>query len=152
MGRRSCLPFGKEMCTVYKKICTLYKEIGYSARKALRYNTFEWDFQNIPPYLPKQQKLLMRSSVLLIMVLFFVVADLKRICETEKGSLEITDDSVRKMLKKTGLATQCIQAENAVACNNVSLAQLCLKINSKMGGANNAIASNAITRLVSLPY
>ena len=48
MGRRSCLPFGKEMCT-------LYKEIGYSPRKAPRYNTFKWDFQNIPPYLPKQQ-------------------------------------------------------------------------------------------------
>ena len=94
----------------------------------------------------------MRSSILLITVLFFVVADLKRICETEKGSLEITDDRVRQMLKKTGLPTQCIQAKNAITCNNMTLAQLCLKINSKMGGANNAILSNAITRLVSLPY
>ena len=93
----------------------------------------------------------MRSSALLINVLFFITADLKRICETENGSWEIKDDRVRQMLKKNGLATQCIQAKNARLCKNMTLAQLCLKINSKMGGANNAIASNSITRLVSLP-
>ena len=94
----------------------------------------------------------MRSSVLLIIVLFFVLADLKRICETENGSLEIRDNDVQQILKKTGLATQCIQAKNAIKCNNMTLAQICLKINSKMGGANNAIFSNIITRLVSLSY
>ena len=94
---------------------------------------------------------LMRSSILLIDV-FFVIADLKRICETKNGSLEIMDHKVRQMLGKNGLATQCIQAKNAILCQDMTLAQLCLKINSKMGGANNAIASNAITRLVSLPY
>ena len=93
----------------------------------------------------------MRSSVLLIYVLFFIAADLKRICETENGSMEIRDDRVRQMLKKNGLATQCIQAKNAKSCKDMTLAQLCLKINSKMGGANNAIANNSITRLVFLP-
>ena len=96
-------------------------------------------------------KTVMRSSVLLIYVLFFIAADLKRICETENGSLEIRDDRVRQMLKKNGLATQCIQAKNAKSCKDMTLAQLCLKINSKMGGANNAIANNSITRLVFLP-
>ena len=62
------------------------------------------------------------------------------------------DNAVRQVLRKNGLATQCIQTENAVSCKGVILKQLCLKINSKMGGANNAIAENAITRLVSLPY
>ena len=81
---------------------------------------------------------------------FFVLADLKRICETEKGSLEIMNDNVRQMLRENGLATQCIQADNAITCKDMTLAQLCLKINSKMGGTNNAIVSNAITRLVSL--
>ena len=93
----------------------------------------------------------MRSSVLLINVLFFIAADLKRICETENGSLKIKDDRVRQMLKKNGLTTQCIQAKNAKLCKDMTLAQLCLKINSKMGGANNAIANNSITRLVFLP-
>ena len=93
----------------------------------------------------------MRSSVLLINVLHFVAADLKRICETENGSLEIKDDRIRQMLRTNGLATQCIQAKNAKLCKDMTLAQLCLKINSKMGGANNAIANNSITRLVSLP-
>ena len=93
----------------------------------------------------------MRSSVFGISILFFVVADLKRICETENGSLEIKNDKVRQMLGKNGLATQCIQAKNAKSCKDMTLAQLCLKINSKMGGANNAIANNSITRLVFLP-
>ena len=96
-------------------------------------------------------KTVMRSSLLLIYVLFFIAADLKRICETENGSLEIRDDRVRQMLKKNGLATQCIQVKNAKSCKDMTLAQLCLKINSKMGGANNAIANNSITRLVFLP-
>ena len=95
----------------------------------------------------------MRSSILLIRSCFlFFVADLKRICETENGSLEIKDDRVRQVLGKNGLATQCIQTEKASSCKDVILKQLCLKINSKMGGANNAIAKDAITRLVSLPY
>ena len=94
----------------------------------------------------------MRSSVLVIIVLFFVVADLRRICETENGSLEIKNDKVRQMLRKNGLATQCIQANNAIKCKDMTLAQLFLKINSKMGGANNAIAPNTVTRLVYLPF
>ena len=93
----------------------------------------------------------MRSSVFAISILFFVLADLKRICETENGSLEIKNDKVRQMLGKNGLVTQCIQAKNAILCKDMALAQLCLKINSKMGGVNNAIAPNAVTRLVSLP-
>ena len=93
----------------------------------------------------------MRSSVFGISILFFVVADLKRICETENGSLEIKNDKVRQMLGKNGLATQCIQAKNAISCKDMTLVQLCLKINAKMGGVNNAIATNNITRLVSLP-
>ena len=36
-------------------------------------------------------------------------------------------------------------------CKDMTLSQLCLKINSKMGGTNNAIANNSITRLVYLP-
>ena len=36
-------------------------------------------------------------------------------------------------------------------CKDMTLLQLCLKINSKMGGTNNAIANNSITRLVYLP-
>ena len=93
----------------------------------------------------------MRSSVFGISILFFVVADLKRICETENGSLEIKNDKVRQMLGKNGLATQCIQAKNAISCKDMTLVQLCLKINAKMGGVNNAIATNNVTRLVSLP-
>ena len=104
----------------------------------------------MPLFTSDQQEILMRSSALLINVLFFITADLKRICETENGSLEIKDERVRQMLKKNGLATQCIQAKNARLCKDMTLAQLCLKINSKMGGANNAIAKNSITRLVSL--
>ena len=105
-------------------------------------------FQNTPR---NQQKILIRSSLLVISVLFFVLADLKRICETEYGSLEIKNDKVRQMLGKNGLVTQCIQAKNAILCKDMALAQLCLKINSKMGGANNAIVPNTVTRLVSLP-
>ena len=86
------------------------------------------------------------------LVSFFFVANLKRICETENGSLEIKDDTVRRVLGKNGLATQCIQTKNAISSKDVILKQLCLKINSKMGGANNDIARNTITRLVSLPY
>ena len=41
----------------------------------------------------------------IINVLFFIAADLKRICERENGSLEIEDDKVRQILKKNGLAT-----------------------------------------------
>ena len=104
----------------------------------------------MPLFTSDQQEILMRSSALLINVLFFITADLKRICETENGSFEIKDERVRQMLKKNGLATQCIQASNARLCKDMTLAQLCLKINSKMGGANNAIANNSITRLVSL--
>ena len=116
--------------------------------KKVLFGVFEW--QNMPLFTSDQQEILMRSSALLINVLFFITADLKRICETENGSLEIKDERVRQMLKKNGLATQCIQAKNARLCKDMTLAQLCLKINSKMGGANNAIANNSITRLVSL--
>ena len=66
------------------------------------------------------------------------------------------DNAVRQVLEKNGLATQCIQIENAISAvirnKEVILKQLCFKINSKMGGVNNAIAENTITRLVSLPY
>ena len=117
-------------------------------RIALLYNNFGFVF---PKYTPNHQKILIRSSVLVINVLFFVLADLKRICETENGSMEIKNNKVREMLGKKGLATQCIQAKNAITCKDMTLAQLCLKINSKMGGANNAIAPNNVTRLVSLP-
>ena len=119
-------------------------------RIALLYNTS--GFPKYTPFLSNQQKTLIRSSVLVISVLFFVVADLKRICETENGSLEIKNDKVRQILGKNGLATQCIQAKNAISCKDMTLAQLCLKINSKMGGANNAIAPHSVTRLVSLPF
>ena len=105
-----------------------------------------------PPSLSSYQKALIRSSVLVINVLFLVAANLKRICETENGSVEIKNDKVRQMLRKNGLATQCIQVNNAIKCKDMTLAQLCLKINSKMGGANNAIAPNTVTRLVSLPF
>ena len=93
--------------------------------------------------------------IVLYLVLLIFVADLKRICETEKGSLEIMDNAVRKVLRENGLATQCIQTENAmdaISCKKGILKQLCLKINSKMGGVNNAIAKNTITRSVSFPY
>ena len=86
------------------------------------------------------------------MFFFFLVAYLKRICETENGSLEIKNSRVRQILRKTGLATQCILAKNAITCNDTAMTQLCLKINTKMGGANNAIARNTVTRLVSLPH
>ena len=121
-------------------------------RIALLYNTSGFVFPKYTPFLSNQQKTLIRSSVLVISVLFFVVADLKRICETENGSLEIKNDKVRQILGKNGLATQCIQAKNAMSCKDMTLAQLCLKINSKMGGANNAIAPHSVTRLVSLPF
>ena len=66
------------------------------------------------------------------------------------------DNAVRQVLGKNGLATQCIQIENAISAvvrnKEVILKQLCFKINSKMGGVNNAISENTITRLVSLPY
>ena len=65
--------------------------------------------------------------------------------------MEIKNDKVRQMLGKNGLATQCIQAKNAISCKDMTLAQLCLKINSKMGEANNAIAPYTFTRLVSHP-
>ena len=83
--------------------------------------------------------------------MFFVLADLKRICETENGSIEIENDKVRQMLGKNGLTTQCSQAKNAISCKDMTLAQLYLKINSKMGGANNAMAPYTFTRLVSHP-
>ena len=73
-----------------------------------------------------------------------VVADLKRICETENGSLEIADHQARQMLKRNGLSTQCVQSKHTISCKDMSLAQLCLKINAKMGGANNSIANNKV--------
>ena len=84
--------------------------------------------------------------------MFFFVADLKRICETKNGSLEIKDDRVRQVLGGNGLATQCIQTKKATSYEDMILKQLCLKINSKMEGANHTIARNTITRFVSLPY
>lgn len=74
-------------------------------------------------------------------------ADLKRICETENGYTDIEDENVKQVVKGQGLSTQCIQAKNAQKCNPMTLAQLCLKINAKMGGLNNAIdTSNTFTR------
>ena len=89
-------------------------------------------------------------SLINIFCCFFVVADLKRICETENGSLEIGDHQAQQMLKRNGLSTQCIQAKHAISCKDMTLAQLCLKINAKLGGANNSIANHNNTRLVSL--
>ena len=110
-------------------------------------------FQIISPSTPSQSKIVLRNWFLLLTSnQYFVVADLKRICETENGQLEIGDHQVREILKQNGLSTQCIHARNAILCKEMTLAQLCLKINSKMGGANNSIASNNITRLVSLSY
>ena len=120
-------------------------------RIALLYNTSRFVFPKYTPFLIKLTKTFIGSSVLVISVLFFVVGNLKRICETENGNLEIKNDKVRQILRKKGLVTQCIQAKNAMSCKDMTLAQLCLKINSKMGGTNNAIAYNSIIRLVSLP-
>lgn len=74
-------------------------------------------------------------------------ADLKRICETENGYTDINDEIVKNIVKESGMSTQCIQAKNAKKCNPMTLAQLCLKINAKMGGLNNAIdTGNKFTR------
>ena len=74
-------------------------------------------------------------------------ANLKRMCETENGFKDATDKRVQLLLKERGLSTQCIQFKNAWKCNPMTLAQLCLKINTKMGGVNNAIGNqNKITR------
>ena len=127
------------------------KSFVYILRIALLHNTSRFVFPKYTP-LSNQQKIFIRSCILVISVLFFVVGNLKRICETENGSLEIKNDAVRQILQKKGLATQCIQAKNAMSCKDMILAQLCLKINSKMGGTNNIIADNNITRLVSIPF
>ena len=67
---------------------------------------------------------------------------LKRMCETENGYNEYADGKsihVKKILKERGLSTQCIQGKNAIKCSPMTLAQLLLKVNAKMGGINNAI-------------
>ena len=72
---------------------------------------------------------------------------MKRICETENGCEEILNPQIKAIVKESGLSTQCIQAKNAQKCNPMTLAQLCLKINAKMGGLNNIIdTSNKFTR------
>ena len=80
---------------------------------------------------------------------FGFLADLKRICETENGYTDIQNETVKNIVKESGMSTQCIQAKNAQKCNPMTLAQLCLKINAKMGGLNNAIdTGNKFMRLV----
>lgn len=73
---------------------------------------------------------------------------MKRLCETKTGYLKIQDQEIQKILKERGLSTQCIQKKNATDCNLMCLAQLCLKINAKMGAINNTVSeTNQITRL-----
>jgi len=74
-------------------------------------------------------------------------AQLKTICDTARGSSDINNPKVREILESRGLSTQCIQAKNVKKCNPMTLAQLCLKINAKMGGINNSIdRTNKLTR------
>lgn len=68
--------------------------------------------------------------------------DIKRLCETENGFTGFSDPDVRNLIKNKGVCTQCIQSKNVLKCNPMTLAQLCLKINSKMGGTNNVIDNN----------
>ena len=42
-------------------------------------------------------------------------------------------------MTQNGLLTQCVQASTAKLCNVMTLAQLCLQVNIKMGGINNKI-------------
>lgn len=42
-------------------------------------------------------------------------------------------------MTQNGLLTQCVQASTASLCNVMTLAQLCLQVNIKMGGINNEI-------------
>lgn len=53
-------------------------------------------------------------------------------------------------MRQNGLSTQCIQTRTANSRNDMTLAQLCLKVNTKMGGINNYINRDRITRSVSL--
>lgn len=111
--------------------------------------------------------ILRRFSKLLVLLCFFFIklwfltfvfysltAKLKRICETENGYKDATSNSVMKVLKEKGLSTQCIQGKNVSKCSPMTLAQLLLKINTKMGGINNAIVNDRdnrkVTRFISL--
>ncbi|XP_066920100.1 protein argonaute-2-like [Clytia hemisphaerica] len=68
---------------------------------------------------------------------------LKRMCETENGYVDAAaDPRVQEVLKNRGLSTQCIQNKNAFKCSPMTLAQLLLKVNAKMGGINNSISNN----------
>ena len=71
-------------------------------------------------------------------------------CETEIGHTDATSANVKEILKERGLSTQCIQGKNVSKCNPMTLAQLLLKINTKMGGINNAIVK--VTRFVSVCF
>lgn len=75
-------------------------------------------------------------------------------CETENGHTDATSANVKKILKERGLSTQCIQGKNVSKCNPMTLAQLLLKINTKMGGINNAIVNDnrKVTRFVSVCF
>ena len=53
-------------------------------------------------------------------------------------------------MRQNGLSTQCIQTRTANSRNDMTLAQLCLKVNTKMGGINNYINRDRITRSVSV--
>ena len=81
-------------------------------------------------------------------VLCYVTECLKRMCETENGYVDAAaDPRVQEILKNRGLSTQCIQNKNAFKCSPMTLAQLLLKVNAKMGGINNSIsANNKVTR------
>lgn len=88
---------------------------------------------------------------MLIHVLFNFLANLKRLCDTEAG-LNSAHGNVKEFLRKHGLATQCINANNASDCKDMCLKQLCLKINAKLGGINNVVRKNEITRYCSLVF
>lgn len=69
---------------------------------------------------------------------------MKRLCETADGLDTITNVNIKEKLETLGLRTgglrtQCVQRKNAKNCNAMCLAQLCLKINAKMGKVNNIV-------------
>ena len=46
-----------------------------------------------------------------------------------------------------GVVTQCIKAQNAMKCHPATLTNVCLKVNSKLGGKNSIV--DPYERLVS---
>ena len=55
------------------------------------------------------------------------------------NSLYTIDEVKRVGDNVVGVVTQCVKSQNASKCNPATMANICLKINTKLGGINSIV-------------